>query len=136
MLASHGVEVTGIDPAGASLDVARCKPCADQVRWVHGDVTQLPPLQVDLATMTANVAQVFPTRSETRTDIPGVGWVDTWVELIEAGGATLTSNSTLRFRHSEELEQSLAHAGFLLQDVRDAPDRPGRELVLVARRPD
>jgi SAM-dependent methyltransferase len=29
------------------------------VRWVCGDATALPPLQVDLATMTANVAQAI-----------------------------------------------------------------------------
>jgi SAM-dependent methyltransferase len=48
-----------VDPAAASLDVARGKPGADRVRWLHGDATSLPALQVDLATMTGNVAQVF-----------------------------------------------------------------------------
>ena len=41
--------------------MARTKPGADRVTWLHGDATALPPLQVDLATMTANVAQVFVT---------------------------------------------------------------------------
>ena len=59
LLAERGFEVTGVDPAAASLDVARTKPGADRVRWLHGDATSLPSLQVDLATMTANVAQVF-----------------------------------------------------------------------------
>ncbi|USQ75503.1 class I SAM-dependent methyltransferase [Ornithinimicrobium cryptoxanthini] len=61
LLARLGMEVTGVDPAGASLAVARGKEYADRVTWVHGDATALPPLQVDLATMTANVAQVFLT---------------------------------------------------------------------------
>src|SRR5688572_12036632 len=60
-LARRGIEVTGVDPAAASLDVARGKPGADAVRWVHGDATTLPALQVDAAFMTANVAQVFLT---------------------------------------------------------------------------
>lgn len=61
MLAAQGVDVVGVDPAGASLEVARSKPGGVGVRWVHGDATTLQPLQVDLATMTANVAQVFLT---------------------------------------------------------------------------
>ncbi|WP_404195588.1 class I SAM-dependent methyltransferase [Streptomyces tauricus] len=57
LLAARGVEVVGVDPARASLDVARGKPGSDRVRWIHGDATALPPLRVDLATMTANAAQ-------------------------------------------------------------------------------
>src|ERR1700753_4411187 len=59
--AGQGLDVTGVDPAGASLDVARSKPGADKVRWLQGDATGLPELQVDLATITANVAHVFLT---------------------------------------------------------------------------
>src|ERR1700734_446491 len=47
LLSQRGVDVTGVDPAAASLDVARTKPGADLVRWLHGDATSLPPLQVD-----------------------------------------------------------------------------------------
>ena len=50
-------------------------------------------------------------------------------------GDVLTSDSTLRFRERPEVERDLAAAGYVLEDVRDAPDRPGRELVFVARRP-
>ncbi len=188
LLAGRGVQVVGVDPAAASLDVARRKPGADQVRWLLGDAGTLPPLQVDLATMTGNVAQVFLTdeewtatlgairaalrpggrlvfesrrperqawrewtreRSWTRAVVPGVGPVETWVEVTDvrgglvsfrwsfvfgADGAQLTSDSTLRFRSREELGDSLATAGFSVQDVRDAPDRPGHELVFIARR--
>jgi SAM-dependent methyltransferase len=66
LLARHGIEVTGVDPAGASLDVARAKPGADTVRWLHGDAATLPPMQVDLAVMTCNVAQVFLTMTTGR----------------------------------------------------------------------
>ena len=61
LLARRGLEVTGLDPARASLEVARAKPGADQVRWIQGEAAALPPLQVDLVTMTGNVAQVFLT---------------------------------------------------------------------------
>lgn len=57
-LAERGLSVTGLDPARASLEVARRK-CGETVRWIRGEVAALPRLQVDLATMTGNVAQVF-----------------------------------------------------------------------------
>lgn len=60
-LAAHGIRVVGLDPARASLDVARSKPHADRVEWLHGDATVLNERSVDadLAVMTGNVAQVF-----------------------------------------------------------------------------
>jgi hypothetical protein len=149
----------------------------------------VPALQVDLATMTGNVAQaiverrdweatlegihgalrpaghlVFETRdpayrawqewnraaSHRVTEIDGVGTVESWHELTDASGSlvtfrsttvfasdgeVLTSESTLRFREREEIQASLTAHGFVVDDVRGAPDRPGRELVFFARRP-
>lgn len=84
------------------------------------------------------------------TDIPGVGTVQTWVDLTEingplvsfrwtwvfaSDGQVLTSDSTLRFRNRDEVEDALLAHGYTVDDVRDAPDRPGRELVFLARRP-
>jgi SAM-dependent methyltransferase len=189
LLAERGMEVAGLDPAQASLDVAQRKPGADRVRWLHGDAASLPPLQVDLATMTANVAQVFLTDQDwaatlrcahdalrpgghlvfetrdparrawldwnreatyTRTDVPGVGEVERWCDVTDVSGArvsfrhtfvfaadqaTVTSDSTLRFRSRAELDASLKSAGYIVADVRDAPDRPGREWVYIATRP-
>lgn len=189
LLADRGIEVVGVDPASASVDVARAKPGSERVRWIRGDATDLPPLQVDLVTMTANVAQaivdpqtwrttlrgtyealrpggrlVFETRDPARraweewtrelshrvTEIPGVGSVESWVQVIEvspplvtfrgtygfaADAEVLTSDSTLRFRERAEVERDLAAQGYVVDEVRDAPDRPGREFVFVARRP-
>ena len=188
LLASRGLEVTAVDPAEASLDVARGKPGAERVVWIHGTATSLPELQVELATMTGNVAQaivdawewdamlravyhallpggylVFETRdpafrgweewnkaaSYRVTEIDGFGPVEGWVDLIAIDaplvtfrsnwifpdGELLTSTSTLRFRERDEVQSQLAAHGYLVQDVRDAPDRPGREFVFFARRP-
>jgi SAM-dependent methyltransferase len=189
LLAGRGLDVVAVDPAGASLDVARAKPGADAVRWLHADATCLPDLQVDLATMTANVAQVFLTDAEwaatligvrtalrpggrlvfetrdparrawlgwtreqsfSRTEISGAGPVQSWHELtgvagelvsfrsfivFEADGTVLTSDSTLRFREREAIAASLAAHGYQVDEVRDAPDRPGLEFVFVARCP-
>jgi hypothetical protein len=80
-------------------------------------------------------------------DVPGVGTVASWHDLLDVAellvtfrssvvfavdGSTLTSDSTLRFRSREEVERSLVEAGFVVEEVRDAPDRPGREFVFVA----
>jgi hypothetical protein len=54
------------------------------------------------------------------------------VRFVESGD-TVTSESTLRFRDRDELTTTLAVNGFTITDVRDAPDRPGRELVVIAR---
>jgi hypothetical protein len=75
--------------------------------------------------------------------------VESWVETTKVDGelvtfrstlvfadATLTSESTLRFRSRADVVEDLLTAGFLVEDVRDAPDRPGKELVFVAGRPD
>ncbi len=189
LLAARGFEVVGVDPAAASLAVARAKPFADAVRWIHGVAADLPDLSADLVVMTANVAQavvepadwtatlaaaarvlrpggrlVFETRdpaaegwrewnplwSRAFANVPGVGPVESFTELTTvelplvsftttfrfgADGSELTSDSTLRFRSRAEVEENLVAQGFVVDDVRDAPDRPGREFVFVARRP-
>ncbi len=190
LLADRGLEVTGVDPAGGSLDVARAKLGAERVQWIHGDATALPPLRMDLATMTANVAQaivdpkrwkatlrgaydalrpgghlVFETRdpayrawqewnrtaSYSVTEIEGVGTVESWVDVTDVSGPlvtfcstvvfasdgeVLTSDSTLRFREPAEIEAALIRHGYVVDEIRGAPDRPGRELVFLARRPE
>jgi len=42
LLAESGCIVVGIDPAEASLDVARSKDATGRITWVHGDVTVAP----------------------------------------------------------------------------------------------
>ena len=184
LLAESGLDVVGVDPAAASLAVARSKPAAGRVRWINTSATALPPLRVDLVTMTGNVAQVFvgddewlavllatrrslrsggrivfesrdPSRrawdswtkrkSLTRNFVPDVGLVESWTEVVTVSnqlvtftstfdfeGEILTSESTLRFRSRDDIEDSLNAAGFALLEVRDAPDRPGLEFVYVA----
>ena len=63
-LAARGLTVVGVDPAQASLDVARFKDGADRVTWLLGDATTLPAMQVAVATMTGNVATAFLTDEE------------------------------------------------------------------------
>jgi hypothetical protein len=56
------------------------------------------------------------------------------VFVFEADGTTVTSQSTLRFRERDEVAASLEVAGYRLDEVRDAPDRPGLEFVFITRR--
>lgn len=188
MLADRGLEVIGVDPSALALDVARTKAGADRVSWIHGTAPDLPPLQVDLAFMTANVAQVFLTdqqwyetlhaihrslcpgarlvfesrdpevraweswtkgKTYSAADIAGEGQVESWVQLesvddefvnftgvtiFGSDGTQVDEASTLRFRSRAALTHSLEQAGFAVDEIRDAPDRPGREFVFVARR--
>jgi SAM-dependent methyltransferase len=58
-LALRGLDVVGVDPAEASLEVARTKPGADRVRWVQATAEAFRGAAADLVVMTGNVAQVF-----------------------------------------------------------------------------
>ncbi|HYN33635.1 MAG TPA: hypothetical protein VES40_13495 [Ilumatobacteraceae bacterium] len=71
-----------MDPASASLDVARARPGAQRVTWRLGEATM---------------------------------------------------HSTLRFRDRDEITASLTSSGFTIDEIRDAPDRPRREFVFIAR---
>lgn len=187
LLAAGRRTVVAVDPAAASLEIAKSKDGAANVRWMLGDATALPPLRADLALMTGNVAQVFladdewgqalrgigaalrpgghlafeTRRPEYRAwqewaadtgpvtlDVPGAGVVEQRREVTRVSlpfvsfrctyrfndGAVITSDSTLRFRSREEVESSLAAHGYRVVEVRDAPDRPGREFVFIAER--
>lgn len=188
MLADRGLEVIGVDPSALALDVARTKAGTDRVSWIHGTAPDLPQLSVDLAFMTANVAQVFLIDEDwldtlhavhrclrpggrlvfesrdpearawegwtqgatySTADITGEGRVEGWVQLesvegefvnftgvtiFGSDGTRVDETSTLRFRSRAALTHSLEQTGFAVDEIRDAPDRPGREFVFVARR--
>lgn len=84
-------------------------------------------------------------------EVPEIGKVEKWVDLIDVqlplvsfrqtfvfrrDGTVLTSDSTLRFRSKSEIVDSLFTANLPVEDIRDAPDRPGLEFVFIARCPD
>jgi hypothetical protein len=45
----------------------------------------------------------------------------------------MRSSSTLRFRERNEPERDLSRYGFTVIDVRDGPDRPGKEMVFLTQ---
>jgi SAM-dependent methyltransferase len=71
-------------------------------------------------------------REVTSVSLPFVSFRSTYRFL--ADGTVVTSDSTLRFRDRSEVESSLASYGYRVLDVREAPDRPGREFVFITER--
>ena len=84
-----------------------------------------------------------------RLEIPSLGCVESWCEVtdvaqefvsfrwtyvFESSGEIITSDSTLRFRDRNAIERSLEKNGYIIHEVRDAPDRPGKEFVFIASR--
>ena len=148
-LAALGMDVLGVDPVGASPDVARGKPCAQHFSWVNGDATALPGrhLAADLAVMTGNVAQVLVSDDDWagtldavraclrpngwivfETRLPRVrdeqGWDAGPIAVMVRGGTDVVVSRTVT-----EVEPPLvtvtSTAG-IDGEVRDAPDRPAR----------
>ncbi|MBM7774483.1 SAM-dependent methyltransferase [Actinokineospora baliensis] len=181
LLVARGLEVTGVDPAAASLDVAKAR--TPGARWLHGDATAAAGLDADLVIMTGNVAQVFLTDTDwsatltaarmalrpgghlvfetrrperrawlewnthTTRDVPGIGPVHHHRAVTEVhlplvtftstyhfpDGTTLTSTSTLRYRDRPTLQHDLTTHGYHVLDIRQAPDRPNKEFVVIAQ---
>lgn len=187
VLARREKNVIGVDPAEASLDVARRKTGADRGRWVSGDWTTLGGMETELITMTGNVAQVSVADEDwdgdasslpscaspgrmararnPRAGQAGMERLDArrvvqsgrhpWRRHCQDVDGTDRGSLASRFVQGDvrlrirwcrldlgldpalpgppEVEASLEAADFNVADVRDAPDRPGRELVFVAR---
>lgn len=187
-LVNRNIDLVGVDPAKASLQVAIQKAEATKIEWVLGGSEAIPARHFDMVLMTGNVAQVFLNDNDWKTvlkdihqalspsgvlvfetrnpdaqcwkqwdqkstfkskDIDDIGRVDSWCEVTSSllpyvsfkwtyvfhtDDSILTSESTIRYRNRMELEESLSEANFSLLDVRDAVDRPGKELVFIARK--
>ncbi len=187
LLAKNGFAVYGIDPAEASIDIAKKKPFANNVQFILGTVQTITDLKVDLAIMTGNVAQVFTddvdwnsnlncihnllktnkyfvfetrnpeykawenwTKENTyrRVHLPSLGWIEEycqvldvidklvsfrWTYVFEKQNETVTSDSTIIFRSKDNLIKSLKTNHFEVIDIREAPDRPGKEFVFITK---
>lgn len=86
-------------------------------------------------------------QTHNRLDIPGIGEVEGWCDLLEvsgelvhfrwtyvfaANGEKISSDSSLRFRDKDSILGSLEKTGYQIREIRDAPDRPGKEFVFIA----
>ena len=88
-LVGEGVEVLALDPAKASVEVARAKAGAEGVEWVVATAPEVAAdaahrARFDLCTMSANVAQVFVDDAE-------------WLATLEAVHACLRPGGHLAF---------------------------------------
>jgi SAM-dependent methyltransferase len=135
----------GVDPAAASIEVAKSNDPTARITWVHGDATAVPALGVDLAVMTGNVAQVFLSNDSWTQTLRGIhealrphghlvfetrrperrAWAD-W--------AADTDPIILDIPGTGPVESTLVAQGYRVLDIREAPDRPGREFVFIAER--
>jgi len=93
LLAGTGRTVVGVDPAAASLDVARSKDDKAVVTWVHGDAAAVSAARADLAVMTGNVAQVFLTDAD-------------WAAVLAAARAALRPGGRLVFETRDPARQA------------------------------
>ncbi len=124
LLADHGLEYDALRPGGHLVFQTRDPSCRAWLEWNRASSYRV-------------------------TEIAGTGAVETWVELTHVSGplvsfratwvfvsdgAVLTSDSTLRFRERAEVEATLVACGYVIGEVRQAPDRPGREFVFFARK--
>lgn len=95
-LASHGWQVTGIDPAPAMLAYARQQADADTVTWLEGDSSQLGKPNADLIVMTGNVAQVFLEDAD-------------WLTTLQHSHAALRSGGYLAFESRNPSAKAWQH---------------------------
>lgn len=169
-MAAAGHRVTGVEPAAASLELARVKPGADRVRWIEGTSSALEDAVFDVVVMTSHVAQflvgdeewsgtlgdlyralvpggrlIFDTRdprarawerwnpdeSRHRVRLADGSEVEVWDEvrsvngeLVDgtlhyrfADGEELSSEARMRFRPEGSIRQSLAEAGFAVEQI-------------------
>lgn len=124
LLAASGRTVVGVDPAEASLEVAKSKEGTARITWVHGDATTVPALGADLAVMTGNVAQVFLTDED-------------WTQALQGIHAALRPGGYLVFetRRPERRawEEWAADAGPVILDIPGSgPIEQRREITEVS----
>lgn len=106
---SEGREVTGVDPAGAMLEIARRRPGGDIATWVEADArTVRLDRHFDLVLLTGHAFQVFLTRDDQRAVLetiarhlsPGGRFVfDTRNPLVQAWKRWTPENSRGRIEH-------------------------------------
>lgn len=136
LLADSGRTVVGVDPAGASLQIGKSKDPTGRITWVQSDATALPALNADLAVMTGNVAQLILTDEDWTRTLEGIH------AALRPGGYLVFESRRPERRVWEDWAADtapvtldiLSACGYRVLDVRDAPDRPGREFVFISER--
>lgn len=129
-LAEAGHQVTGLDPALASLEVAQQKAGAERVRWIHGLAADAPTGEYDLALMTNHVAQFL---------IGDTEWMTTLLDLRRAlrpGGRLIFDSRDPAARSweswvPEDREEATLASGGTVQNWTEVQDISGELLTFV-----
>jgi ubiquinone/menaquinone biosynthesis C-methylase UbiE len=117
-LAAAGHQVTGVDPARASLEAARAKPGAARVTWIEGTSEVLPSASFDTAVMTSHVAQYFITDQQ---------WAKALTDLKRAlvpGGRLVFDTRDPRARGWEQWGEQYSRRDLPLPDGRTVTITP------------
>lgn len=113
----------GLRPGGHLVFETRDPAARAWEEW-----SQQPPRTLNVegigeVTVTSNVGQV---------DLPFVSF--THLYRFQETYGSIGSRSRLRFHSQREVTSALTTVGFTVDEIRDAPDRPGREWVFIARK--
>lgn len=111
LAAAMGLGVSGVDPAQASLDVARGKPGAEQVHWHCGELADAPLARHDLAVLTGNVAQVFLDDAEWQATLRSIR------ERLHPGGHLVYETRRPEDRAWERWQQQPFEASHTVEQV-------------------
>lgn len=83
-LAGAGYEVTGLDPARASIEFARSREGGETVTWIEGTSQEIPETSFEVAVMSKHVAQFFVSD-------------DAWATVLADVSAALVPGGILTF---------------------------------------
>ena len=83
-LAGAGYEVTGLDPARASIEFARSREGGETVAWIEGTSQEIRGMSFEVAVMTKHVAQFFISD-------------DAWATVLADASAALVPGGILTF---------------------------------------
>ena len=113
----------GLRPGGRLVFESRIPEAKPWTSWTD---RQPRTLEID------GIGEVTETFVLGQVDLPFVSF--THLYRFAATGDTIGSRSRLRFHGKAEITSALEQAGFTVREIRDAPDRIGREWVFVAER--
>lgn len=113
----------GLRPGGHLVFETRNPAARAWEEWSQQPARTLNVEGVGEVTVTSNVGQV---------DLPFVSF--THLYRFQQTYGSIGSRSRLRFHSESEVTSALTAAGFTVDEIRDVPDRPGREWVFIARK--
>lgn len=113
----------GLRPGGHLVFETRNPAARAWEEWSQQPARTLNVEGIGEVTVTSNVGQV---------DLPFVAF--TQIYRFQTTHGSIGSRSRLRFHSEPEVTSALKAADFTVNEIRDTPDRPGKEWVFIARK--